>query len=123
MRDKLGLSADNDAATVASLVEDLFALLNESRVDYTSFFRGLSHACRDDPEGTASTRGLFINLAGIDGWISRWRALTPDAAVMDRSNPIYIPRNHLVEEALTAATAGDLERLHQLLSPHTHPNA
>ena len=27
---------------------------------------------------------------------------------MDRANPIYIPRNHLVEEALTAATAGDL---------------
>ena len=28
---------------------------------------------------------------------------------MDRVNPVYIPRNHLVEEALTAATAGDLE--------------
>ena len=28
---------------------------------------------------------------------------------MDRVNPLYIPRNHLVEEALTAATAGDLE--------------
>ena len=28
---------------------------------------------------------------------------------MDRVNPVYIPRNHLVEEALTAATAGDLD--------------
>jgi serine/tyrosine/threonine adenylyltransferase len=121
MRDKLGLSADNDSATVMSLVEDLLALLNESRVDYTSFFRGLSRACRDDPEGTAPTRGLFINLAGIDGWISRWRALTPDAAVMDRSNPMYIPRNHLVEEALTAATAGELDPLQQLLSAVTAP--
>jgi serine/tyrosine/threonine adenylyltransferase len=35
---------------------------------------------------------------------------------MDRSNPIYIPRNHLVEETLTAATAGDLEPLQQLLT-------
>ena len=35
-------------------------------------------------------------------------SLRPDAALMDRSNPIYIPRNHLVEEALTAATAGAL---------------
>ena len=118
MRDKLGLSADNDSATVMSLVEELLALLNESRVDYTSFFRGLSRAARGDAE---PTRGLFINLAGIDGWISRWRALTPDAAVMDRSNPVYIPRNHLVEEALTAATAGDLERLQQLLSAVTAP--
>jgi serine/tyrosine/threonine adenylyltransferase len=113
MRDKLGLAADSDSATVMSLVEDLLALLNESRVDYTSFFRGLSHAARGDTE---PTRGLFVNLAGIDEWISRWRALTPDAAAMDRSNPIYIPRNHLVEEALAAATAGDLEPLQQLLT-------
>src|ERR1700727_1460594 len=118
MRDKLGLSADNNSATVMSLVEDLLALLNESHVDYTSFFRGLSQAACGDAE---PTRGLFINLAGIDGWISRWRALTPDAAVMDRSNPMYIPRNHLVEEALTAATAGDLDPLQQLLSAVTAP--
>ena len=118
MRDKLGLSADNDSTTVMSLVEDLLALLNESRVDYTSFFRGLSQAARGDAE---PTRGLFINLAGIDGWISRWRALAPDAAVMDRSNPMYIPRNHLVEETLTAATVGDLDPLQQLLSAVTAP--
>jgi serine/tyrosine/threonine adenylyltransferase len=121
MRDKLGLSADNDNATVMSLVDDLLGLLNESRVDYTSFFRGLSHACGDDPAGAASTRGLFINLAGIDEWISRWRALAPDAAVMDRSNAMYIPRNHLVEEALTAATAGELDPLQQLLTAVTAP--
>jgi len=41
MRDKLGLSAGTtDAATVMSLVEDLLALLDESRVDYTSFSAG-----------------------------------------------------------------------------------
>jgi serine/tyrosine/threonine adenylyltransferase len=112
MRAKLGLSADIDTERVTSLVDELLALLKESRVDYTSFFRGLSHAARGEAE---SVRGLFINLPGVDGWISRWRALGPDAASMDRSNPIYIPRNHLVEEALTAATAGDLNPLRQLL--------
>ncbi|MDT5251533.1 MAG: serine/tyrosine/threonine adenylyltransferase [Mycobacterium sp.] len=112
MRAKLGLSADIDTETVTSLVDELLALLKESRVDYTSFFRGLSHAARGDAE---SIRGLFINLPGVDSWISRWRALGPDAESMDRSNPIYIPRNHLVEEALTAATAGDLNPLRQLL--------
>jgi uncharacterized protein YdiU (UPF0061 family) len=40
---------------------------------------------------------------------------------MDRSNPIYIPRNHLVEEALTAATAGELGPLQQLLTAVTAP--
>ena len=40
---------------------------------------------------------------------------------MDRVNPIYIPRNHLVEEALTAATGDDLEPLSQLLEAVTNP--
>ena len=40
---------------------------------------------------------------------------------MDRVNPIYIPRNHLVEEALAAATAGDLGPLHRLLAAVTAP--
>jgi serine/tyrosine/threonine adenylyltransferase len=34
---------------------------------------------------------------------------------------MYIPRNHLVEEALTAATAGDLEPLEQLLAAVIDP--
>lgn len=37
------------------------------------------------------------------------------------ANPLYIPRNHLVEEALTAATAGDLEPLGILLGAVTDP--
>jgi serine/tyrosine/threonine adenylyltransferase len=96
----------------------LLALLEESRVDYTSFFRALSHAARGDAE---PARGLFIDIAGIDEWISRWRALGPDAATMDRSNPVYIPRNHLVEAALAAATAGDLNPLQQLLTAISAP--
>jgi uncharacterized protein YdiU (UPF0061 family) len=40
---------------------------------------------------------------------------------MDRVNPITIPRNHLVEEALAAATAGDLGPFHRLLDAVTQP--
>ena len=109
MRAKLGLAANVDAATVTSLSEDLLALLKENRADYTSFFRALSN----DPER--------LHVAGIHDWIPRWRALNPDAALMNRSNPRYIPRNHLVEEALTAATAGDLIPLQQLLAAVTAP--
>jgi uncharacterized protein YdiU (UPF0061 family) len=112
MRAKLGLAEEVDSTTVTSLAEELLALLKESRVDYTSFFRALAHAARDDAE---PSRGLFINLAGIDAWTARWQSFNPDAALMDRSNPLYIPRNHLVEEALTAATAGDSNPLQQLL--------
>jgi uncharacterized protein YdiU (UPF0061 family) len=107
MRAKLGLSADVQAGP---LVDELLVLLKENRVDYTSFFRELSRAAHGESRP-----------AGFDDWISRWRALGPDADAMDRANPIYIPRNHLVEEALTAATAGDLDPLEQLLVAVTAP--
>jgi uncharacterized protein YdiU (UPF0061 family) len=40
---------------------------------------------------------------------------------MQRVNPVYIPRNHLVEEALAAGTAGDLQPLEGLLGAVTRP--
>jgi uncharacterized protein YdiU (UPF0061 family) len=40
---------------------------------------------------------------------------------MERTNPVYIARNHLVEEALEAATGGDLGPVHQLLQVLQHP--
>jgi uncharacterized protein YdiU (UPF0061 family) len=40
---------------------------------------------------------------------------------MDRVNPVYVPRNHLVEEALDAATAGDLAPLERLLEAFSRP--
>lgn len=100
MQAKLGLSNDADA-----LISELLELLERNRVDYTSFFRGLSRAAR----GEANDR------PALDDWLARWRALGPDADAMDRANPLYIPRNHLVEEALSAATDGDLAPLEQFL--------
>jgi uncharacterized protein YdiU (UPF0061 family) len=40
---------------------------------------------------------------------------------MDSVNPAYIPRNHLVEEALSAATGGNLAPLQQLLEAVSEP--
>ena len=109
MRAKLGLPADADAA---GLVDDLLDLLTAGHVDWTSFFRRLADAARGDAE---PVRLLFLDLAGIDGWLERWRAMGPDGAAMDRVNPVYIPRNHLVEEALDAATAGDATLVEELV--------
>ncbi|MFI9008983.1 YdiU family protein [Actinosynnema sp. NPDC053489] len=115
MRAKLGLPAD---AEVSPLVDDLLSLLHANHVDHTSFHRRLCAAADGDTE---PARELFLDLAGIDAWLARWRALRPDAAAMRRVNPLYIPRNHLVEQALTAATGGDLAPLHDLLSAVTSP--
>ena len=48
-------------------------------------------------------------------------ALGPDADAMRLVNPAYVPRNHLVEEALAAATGGDLVPLERLLDAVTSP--
>jgi len=118
MRAKLGLPEDTAPAVAAPLVTDLLTLLQAGRVDWTSFFRRLGAAARGEAE---PARSLFLDLTGIDAWLDRWRALRPHAGAMDRVNPVYVPRNHLVEEALAAATTGDLEPLHRLLEAVTDP--
>ena len=112
MAAKLGLlTPDRD------LVTDLLALMSTQHVDFTGFFRALS-------AGTA--RSLFTEPGPFDAWATRRDALLPAdrtgvAAAMDRVNPLYIPRNHRVEEALTAATAGDMAPFHRLVDVVTRP--
>jgi len=124
MRAKLGLAGgpvgDDD------LIDDLLALLHADHVDYTSFFRELSASLRGDP---ASVQSRFVDAPTFDAWWRRWEAQVArqagdvrDAAdAMDRVNPVYIPRNHLVEDALAAATGGDLAPLHRLLDVVIRP--
>ncbi|GAB1513090.1 protein adenylyltransferase SelO [Actinophytocola sp. KF-1] len=117
MHAKLGLPGDH-ADRDGTLVAELVTLLQDNHVDHTSFHRRLAGAARGDTE---PARELFLDLAAIDDWLARWRSLGPDADAMDRVNPVHIPRNHLVEEALAAATAGDLGPLEQLLAAVTAP--
>ncbi|GAA3620832.1 YdiU family protein [Kineosporia mesophila] len=115
MRAKLGLPEGSDATV---LTEELLDLLRTHQVDYTSFFRSLSGAARGDLE---PTRGLFPHPVTADDWLARWSAQEPQAKLMDEVNPAYIPRNHLVEEALAAATDGDLAPLARLMEAVTSP--
>lgn len=116
MRAKLGLTdAAVDDETVATLVDDLYGLIR-GQADHTRFFRALGAAARGD---AAPARDQVLDVAAYDAWAERWLPLAPDAAAMDGVNPVYVPRNHLVEEALTAANAGDLgpfERLADVLA-------
>jgi serine/tyrosine/threonine adenylyltransferase len=115
---KLGLPAGLDDAVATPLLDEISELMTGSRVDFTSFFRVLGRAARGNAE---PARGLVLDLAAFDAWVERWRALDPDADAMDRVNPVYVPRNHLVEEALDAGTAGDLALLERLLEAVTAP--
>jgi serine/tyrosine/threonine adenylyltransferase len=121
MHAKVGLSPDapNGDATIA----DLLALMQTQRVDYTAGLRSLSSAVLGnfDP-----ARALFTDSAAFDAWAQRWSATLGDdrtaiAAAMDRINPVYIPRNHIVEEVLTAASWGDVASFETFLDVLVHP--
>jgi uncharacterized protein YdiU (UPF0061 family) len=118
MSAKLGLQDSSDDDVASGLVDEILALLQAGHVDYTSFFRRLGRAASGETE---PARSMFPEPSGFDGWVQRWRALDPDADAMDRVNPAYIPRNHLVEEALDAATADDLAPFERLLDAVTTP--
>lgn len=122
MASKLGLggrpAGTAEAAEVSGLVDGVIAMLKDGPVDYTRFFRYLGEAARGS---TGPARGMVLDLAAFDAWAGRWQALEPDAAMMDRVNPVYIPRNHLVEEALAAATAGDLDPFRRLVVVLSEP--
>jgi uncharacterized protein YdiU (UPF0061 family) len=118
MRAKLGLPDGLDDTIASELANELLTLLHDNHVDYTSFFRPLGAAARGNPE---PARSLVLDLATVDGWLERWRALGPRADAMDQVNPVYIPRNHLVEQALGAANDGDLDPLNELLDAVREP--
>ncbi|MEA2155692.1 MAG: serine/tyrosine/threonine adenylyltransferase [Solirubrobacteraceae bacterium] len=124
MQAKLGLAGG--AGEDEALIEDLLALLQAQRVDFTSCLRALSSAVLGDD---ARARSLFTEPAAFDTWSERWRAqlsfqpadLPAVAEAMNRLNPVYVPRNHHVEEALAAATAGDLQPFRRLLDVLARP--
>ncbi len=118
MRRKLGLPQGLDDDIAGPLIADLLELFAAGRTDLTAGFRRLSGVARGDAE---PARSLVLDLAGFDAWAQRWRACDPDPALMDRTNPVYVPRNHLLEQALSAATAGDLDPLRALLDAVTDP--
>jgi len=124
MNAKLGIAHGERADD--ALIDDLLTLLQGQGVDFTGFFRALSSSARGDG---APARSLVAEPAAFDAWSGRWHAelsaQASDPAViadaMDRVNPVYVPRNHHVEEALTAASGGDLQPFWRLLDVLARP--
>lgn len=117
MRAKLGLTTQGEQD--APLITDLLDLLHAHKLDWTNSFRtlaiGQSLITESDPKAW-------------DAWKERYTerltsepSLEASSALMLRSNPNVIPRNHQVEEALTAATRGDLSLFTRLLSAVQKP--
>lgn len=103
---KIGLAPD------AELVSELLQIIAAGQVDFTLFFRRLA---------TGQARDMFANPTTFDDWAVKWQALSPDMALMRKTNPVYIPRNHRVEEAIVAANIGDFAPFEKLLSVLAQP--
>ncbi len=109
-REKLGLRTER--ADDATLVEDWLALMEAQQLDFTLAWRRLADVAegRDDV-----LRDELVDRAAGDAWLARWKARCAgeggDAAGRARAmravNPLVIPRNHRVEEALEAASQHD----------------
>lgn len=124
MARKLGLAGQDPGDE--ALIDDFIAAMAGQEVDWTLAFRRLALAA----EGHATPLvGLYKDPAALLAWLPRWsQRLGEGAEVRARAasslrltNPAVIPRNHLVEEALTAATAGDLAPFEALLAALQSP--
>lgn len=132
MLKKLGLEKPGlmEKADDAVLIQDLLKLMHENQMDFTLTFRYLSDLV--DPK-TASGGGVgsLIELPeAFAPWLERWQqrlSLHPmDTAERQQAmyavNPVYIPRNHLVEEAISAAEKDqDFEPFNRLVDILANP--
>ena len=127
MRAKLGLASvyDDDE----TLIEDLFELMHQYNADFTLTFYQLSlldTATADD----SAILDQFAHAQSFSQWLDRWRKRlckegSDDAtrtSAMRGVNPVYIPRNHLIEAAIRAAEDhGDFSVFHALHEVLQHP--
>lgn len=125
-RRKLGLLQPQ--AGDLALAQGLLDGMAQNKADFTLTFRGLCDAAAD-PEANAAVGSLFADPTAFESWATQWRRRLADESavtaqermpVMRAANPAVIPRNHLVEEAISAAVIdndfGPFENLNAVLA-------
>ncbi len=107
LRAKLGLATETEDDI--ALAFDLLQIMERQQADFTRAFRALSGP---DPD---AAKQEFANPNALDDWFPKWRArLVAEGQseagrqqMMQAVNPVVIPRNHRVEEAIQASISGD----------------
>ena len=119
MSSKLGLFNKEDQDK--ELINELLNLMHKHRADYTNTFRGLTIGDMTDSP--------MVNKEDFQHWYDKWQARlsrqeqSKDEVIqlMQSWNPVVIPRNHRVEEALEAAVNGDYSVMEKLLKVLSNP--
>jgi uncharacterized protein YdiU (UPF0061 family) len=113
MRDKLGLFGEDKGDL--ELINNLLNWMKTNQVDYTNTFCKLMNANFANQE--------IYNDKNFISWVKNWekrilingRSKKNSLDLMKKNNPFVIPRNHIVEEALTEANRGNLEKMNKFL--------
>ena len=124
MRSKIGLTTED--ILDEELINDLLKIMEAGQADFTLVFRRLSKTLQGDSD---AVRNLFKEPDAFNAWVVRWQKRLEQedivaetrAQAMDRVNPIYIPRNHKVEESLAAAVNQDMTPFTKLLEVVIQP--
>lgn len=115
-----------------TLIDELLATMAEHGTDFTLTFRRLAELAQPEPDDAAGISSFFDLGPAFQDWLARWQQrtaadpMTPEQrrATMLAINPVFIPRNHLVQEVIEAAIDhGDLKPFHQLLEITAQPYA
>ncbi len=105
---KFGLSLDQSPET-ENLVTNWFDFLTKEKLDFTQSFRNLMH------------KNFFPQTIEFEKFYQNWLALKPEAELIHKTNPLYIPRNHLVERAIQGALKGDYSLFYRLNKLYLNP--
>ncbi len=119
-RAKFGLPPE---ATV-ELIDECLDLLGAQEVDFTLFFRHLTRVASGEDSKALTT--MFSSSEPFEEWFAKWRSEADPAkhlADMRAANPVLIPRNHRVEQAIQSAYGGDFAPFHRLVDALAAPYA
>jgi len=123
MLNKIGIESNNPK--LYSLVDELLDVMKRLKMDYTNTFLNLSQVILSDDS--------YMNCLDFKPWLEKWKnainysgEMQQAKLLMNALNPVFIPRNHLIEQALDEAVNGDmsffLELLIILSQPYKYQN-
>lgn len=118
MLNKIGI--ENHNPELYPLVDELLSLMQIHKLDYTNTFLALSKEVPLDNNPFNSTE--------FESWLKNWNEVIVNSngferakQLMKSNNPVFIPRNHLVEAALDEAATGNTILFERLLNVVSKP--
>lgn len=91
------------------IVTEFLEYLEKESLDFTLSFRNLPSLHND-------TNIFYPKTKELDSFVTKWKQRVQSVEHLDSINPIYIPRNHLVQKAIELSYQGDMSFCKKLLT-------